>query len=218
MKGEEEQASARAKLMHQISQEITDQRVLQAMARVPRELFVPPESRHLAYEDIPLPIKEGQTISQPFIVALMTQALQLTGTERVLEVGTGSGYQAAILAELALHVTTVERYPLLADEARQRLEALGNRNIEVMVTGEVLGWPPGAPYDAILVTAAAPRVPQALLDQLAEGGRMVIPVGSRQEQDLMLVTSKGEGISRTSLGACRFVPLVGVEAWPQSGP
>lgn len=198
-----------------MSREITDQKVLDVMERVPRELFVPLNSRHLAYEDIPLPIAEGQTISQPFIVALMTQELELTGTEKVLELGTGSGYQCAILAELARWVISVERRPKLADSAKVLLEKLGYRNVEIHVAAQTPGWSQGAPYDGIIVTAGAPSVPQALLDQLAEGGRLIIPVGSRYEQELVKVIRKGGTVTYKNLGACRFVPLIGESAWKE---
>ena len=204
---------AKQKLFQHLRREIKDERVLKAMARVPRELFVPSSSRNLAYEDIPLPIDMGQTISQPFIVALMTEALELIGTEKVLEVGTGSGYQAAILAELAWQVVTVERHQELADAARKLLAELGYTNIEVHLAEETLGWRKGAPYQAIIVTAGAPKVPQELLDQLAEGGRLLIPVGSRYEQELLkIVRIKGELLSQ-DLGPCRWVPLIGEGAW-----
>jgi protein-L-isoaspartate(D-aspartate) O-methyltransferase len=205
----------RARLFHRLRQEITDKRVIDAMEHVPRELFVPPTSRHLAYEDIPLPIEMGQTISQPFIVALMTEALELRGTERVLEVGTGSGYQAAILAELAYWVISVERHPALVQAARQILNRLGYKNIEVHLADKNLGWRAAAPYDGIIVTAGAPRVPQELLDQLAEGGRLVIPVGSRYEQQLLKVTRQDGRTSTQDLGGCRFVPLIAKEAWEE---
>jgi len=185
------------------------------MDRVPRELFVPPTSRHLAYEDTPLPIEMGQTISQPFIVALMTEALELKGTERVLEVGTGSGYQAAILAELAYWVISVERHPALVQAARQILNRLGYKNIEIHLVNEDLGWRRAAPYDGIIVTAGAPRVPQELLDQLVDGGRLVIPVGSRYEQQLLKVTRKGGRPRTQDLGGCRFVPLIAKGAWEE---
>ena len=206
--------SARQRLLAELGRTIKDPRVMEAMDRVPRERFVPPARRAQAYEDIPLPIGEGQTISQPLIVALMTEALKLTGNETVLEVGTGSGYQAAVLSHLAARVVSVERFPSLAERAVGRLEGLGIENVEVHVTEDGLGWPAGAPYDAIIVTAAAPYVPQPLLDQMKEAGRIVIPVGGRDHQDLLVVTRRGEGIGRRSLGGCRFVPLVGKEAWP----
>lgn len=203
----------REKLIEHLRQEISDERVLNVMARVPRELFVPSSSRHLAYEDRPLPIGEGQTISQPFIIALMTQALELLGSEKVLELGTGSGYQAAILAEIARQVITVERLPSLANTARRTLKKLGYINVQVHLAERTLGRRAEAPYDAIMVTAAAPRIPQELLDQLAVGGRLVIPVGSRWEQDLLQVTKQKEEFTVKNLTPCRFVPLIGEGAW-----
>jgi len=207
--------TARLRLMHQLSHEIRDKKVLDAMSRVPRELFVPPSSQHAAYENIPLPIEMGQTISQPFIVALMTEAMEITGKDKVLEVGTGSGYQTAILCELANRVVTVERHQRLLDRAKDVLAMLGYTNVEFHPTEKTLGWPKEAPYDAIMVTAGAPKVPQVLLDQLAVDGRLVIPVGSRFEQDLMQVIKRKEGLVSTNLGACRFVPLIGEGAWDE---
>ena len=207
--------AAREKLIEQLCREISDERVLRAMAKVPREAFVPGNSRHLAYEDRPLPIGEGQTISQPFIVALMTQALELVGTEKVLELGAGSGYQAAILAEMAREVITVERIPKLAQRAKRTLEKLGYTNVQVHLAGKILGWRAEAPYDAIMVTAAAPRIPKELIRQLAVNGRLVIPVGSRWEQDLLQVRKQEKGMSITNLTPCRFVPLIGEEAWSE---
>jgi protein-L-isoaspartate(D-aspartate) O-methyltransferase len=206
---------ARARLLDSLRREIHDRRVLSAMARVPRERFVPPDSYYAAYEDIPLSIGFGQTISQPFIVALMTQALRLKGSEKVLELGTGSGYQTAILADLAKCVVSIERVPQLAESASRVLKELGYINFEIHTSGDMLGWPDGAPYDAIIVTAGAPRVPDALLEQLALGGRMVIPVGSRWEQDLLKVTKSKKGNLVGNLGGCRFVPLIGVGAWEE---
>jgi protein-L-isoaspartate(D-aspartate) O-methyltransferase len=206
---------ARARLLDSLRREIHDRRVLSAMARVPRERFVPPNSYYAAYEDIPLSIGFGQTISQPFIVALMTQALRLKGSEKVLELGTGSGYQTAILADLAKCVVSIERVPQLAESASRVLKELGYINFEIHTSGDMLGWPDGAPYDAIIVTAGAPRVPDALLEQLALGGRMVIPVGSRWEQDLLKVTKSKKGNLVGNLGGCRFVPLIGVGAWEE---
>jgi len=205
--------AARASLIEHLSTEIKDERVLVAMARVPRERFVLPEMRHLAYEDRPLPIGFEQTISQPFIVALMTEALGLTGSEKVLEVGTGSGYQAAILAELARFVVTTELLPALAETAKKALDSLGYTNIEVQLAEEILGWRAGAPYDAIMVTAGAPRVPADLLAQLAMGGRLVIPVGSRYVQELHKITNRKRKNVVQNLGGCRFVPLIGKDAW-----
>ncbi|MCL0053161.1 protein-L-isoaspartate(D-aspartate) O-methyltransferase [Dehalococcoidales bacterium] len=206
---------ARARLIEHLSTEIRDKRVLAAMSRIPRECFVPPESQHLAYEDSSLPIGLDQTISQPFIVALMTEALELTGKEKVLEVGTGSGYQAAILAELARLVITVERLPALAERAKRVLDSLGYTNIEVHLAEETLGWPKEAPYDAIMVTAGAPRVPADLLAQLAIGGRLVIPVGSRYVQELYKITRRRKKNIVQNLGGCRFVSLIGKDAWEE---
>jgi len=207
--------AARAKLIEHLATEIKDEQVLAAMARVPRECFVPPEERHFAYEDRPLPIGLDQTISQPFIVALMTQALELTGNEKVLEIGTGSGYQAAILAELARLVITVERLPALAETAEKVLDSLGYTNIVVHLAKETLGWPDDAPYDAIIATAGAPRVPPDLLAQLAIGGRMVIPVGSLYTQELYKITRQRRKNRIEDLGGCRFVSLIGKDAWEE---
>jgi protein-L-isoaspartate(D-aspartate) O-methyltransferase len=205
--------AARGRLIEQLSAQIGDQRVLAVMSRVPRELFVPLKSRNLAYEDIPLSIGLEQTISQPYIIALMTQALELTGSEKVLEIGTGSGYQAAILAELARKVISVERLPALADSARKTLDELGYKNIEVHIAGDTLGREPDAPYEAIIVTAGAPEVPGVLLSQLTSGGRMVIPVGSRYQQQLIKITKFKDGNVIKYLGGCRFVSLIGKNAW-----
>jgi len=206
---------ARARLIEHLSTEIKDKQVLAAMAHVPRECFVPPESRHLAYEDRPLPIGLEQTISQPLIIALMTEAMELTGSEKVLELGTGSGYQSAILAELARFVITVERLPALAKSAKRTLDSLGYTNIEVHLAEETLGWQRGAPYEAILVTAAAPNVPNDLLAQLAIGGRLVIPVGSRFLQELYKITRQRKKNTVQNLGGCRFVSLIGKGAWEE---
>jgi len=208
-------AAARAELLKQLSPGIRDKRVLEAMSRVPRECFVAPEMRQFAYEDRPLPIGFGQTISQPFIIALMTEALGLSGQEKVLEVGAGSGYQAAILTELARQVITVERLPALAKSAQKVLNSLGYGNVSVYVGQKTLGWPAEAPYDAIIVTAAAPRVPDSLLDQLRVGGRLVIPVGSRYDQDLYKITKRRKRNIVHNLGGCRFVPLIGEGAWEE---
>ncbi len=208
-------ATARTRLIEQLSTEIRDKRVLAAMARVPRERFVPPEKQHLAYEDRPLPIGLDQTISQPFIIALMTEALQLTGSEKVLEVGTGSGYQAAILAELTGLVITVERLYSLAEAARRVLDSLGYTNTEVHLAEETLGWQREAPYNAIIVTAGAPRVSADLLAQLAIGGRLVIPVGSRYVQELYRITRRRKKNVVENLGGCRFVSLIGKDAWEE---
>jgi protein-L-isoaspartate(D-aspartate) O-methyltransferase len=205
--------AARARLIALLSSEIKDKRVLAAMTRIPREIFVPEESRNLAYEDGPLPIGWEQTISQPYIIALMTEALELTGKEKVLEIGTGSGYQTAILAELSSEVISVERVPALAESAQKVLDSLGYNNIEIHLAEETLGWQKGAPYDAILVTAGAPGIPDDLIAQLADGGRMVIPAGSRYIQELYKVTKNKDGTRVEKLGGCRFVALIGKDAW-----
>jgi protein-L-isoaspartate(D-aspartate) O-methyltransferase len=182
--------------------------VLDAMSRVPRHEFVPERYRDQAYEDHPLPIGEGQTISQPYIVARMLEAVSLSPADRVLEVGTGSGYVTALLAELAAKVFSVERHAVLADQAREVLERLGNANTKVIVGDGSQGFEEGAPYDAIIVSAAAAEVPRALLEQLAEGGRMIIPVGPADSQQLQLIRMQN-GQPRTVLHElCRFVPLV----------
>ncbi|OGO19143.1 MAG: protein-L-isoaspartate O-methyltransferase [Chloroflexi bacterium RBG_16_50_9] len=208
-------AAARARLIEHIGAEIRDKRVLGAMSRIPRELFVPAKSRYLAYEDTPLPIGLEQTISQPFIIALMTEALELTGNEKVLEVGTGSGYQAAILAELARQVISVERLPILAETAKKILDGLGYKNIEVHLAENTLGWEREAPYDAIMVTAGAPSIPDDLLAQLAMDGRMVIPVGMRYVQELYKITRRQDKNIIQNLGGCRFVSLIGKKAWDE---
>jgi protein-L-isoaspartate(D-aspartate) O-methyltransferase len=205
--------AARAGLVDYLRTKIEDERVLMAMSRVPRERFVPLGEKHLAYEDRPLPIGMGQTISQPYIVALMTSLLELTGEEKVLEVGTGSGYQTAILAELARLVITVERLPELAEAAKKTLDSLGYKNIRVRFAESTIGWQFDAPYDAIMVTAGAPKVPESLLSQLVIGGRMVIPVGYRYEQDLYKITRGRDKNTVENLGGCRFVSLVGEDAW-----
>jgi protein-L-isoaspartate(D-aspartate) O-methyltransferase len=209
--------TARAQLIDSLAREIQDKQVLAAMSRVPREIFVPPEQQTFAYDDRPLPIGYDQTISQPYIVALMTQSLELTGVEKVLELGTGSGYQTAILAQLAGRVVSTERIPALAEKARKVLGILGCLNVEVHVAGETLGWKPDAPYDAIIATAGAPQVPDDLVTQLALGGRLIIPVGSRYSQELVKVTRIRSGNKLEYLGACRFVSLIGKGAWePES--
>ena len=206
---------ARQILIESISPGIYDKRTLAAMSRVPRERFIPVELQSSAYDDRPLGIGYGQTISQPYIVALMTEALELNGREKVLEIGTGSGYQAAVLAELARFVYSVERIPELAQAAGKLLSELGYRNVQVELAGDQLGYEKYAPYDAILVAAGAPTVHRTLIDQLAEGGRLVIPVGSRLEQELLRVTKGKTGSRMEKLGGCRFVPLIGRDAWEQ---
>jgi protein-L-isoaspartate(D-aspartate) O-methyltransferase len=204
-------------LFSSLRRNIRCESVIQAMERVPREMFVPPEGRHMAYLDVPIAIGEGQTISQPYIVALMTWALGLRGDERVLEVGTGSGYQAAVLSLLAPRgrVVTVELIPTLAERARNSLWELGCRNVDVELAGPTLGSPARAPFDAIVVAAAAPRLPDSLIAQLAVGGRLVIPVGTMEQQEMVQVLRTDEGPSLRFLGPCRFVPLIGREAFPR---
>ncbi len=194
---------------------IRDPRVLAAMRKVPRHLFVDEALRDQAYGDYPLPIGEGQTISQPYIVALMTEALELKGPEKVLEVGTGSGYQAAILAELARWVYSIERYPSLAHRAKRILEKLGYNNIIIKVGDGTKGWPEAAPFDAIIVTAAGPKIPEPLIEQLKDGGRLVMPVGDEWSQYLIKVTKKGDRLLKENLGAVRFVKLVGEYGFPE---
>jgi protein-L-isoaspartate(D-aspartate) O-methyltransferase len=205
----------RASLVAGLSREIRDERVLSVMSRIPREVFVPEDMLRLAYCDEPLPIGHGQTISQPYMVALMTQALQLTGNEKVLEIGTGSGYQAAILAGLCRRVITTERIPALAESAEKALSALGFDNITVQVTGEELGWTQEAPYDAIVVTAGSPGIPPDLVAQMSWGGRLVIPVGPLYAQELCRLTKQLHGNSVEHLVSCRFVPLIGKGAWDE---
>jgi protein-L-isoaspartate(D-aspartate) O-methyltransferase len=196
------------------SRGIRNARVLAAMETVPREAFLPPELTEFAYDDRPLPIEAGQTISQPFVVALMTDALGLRGDENVLEIGTGSGYAAAVLAKVARWVYTIERHQELADVARDRLAALGYRNVEVKCGDGTLGWPERAPFQAIVVAAGGPDLPPALLEQLAIGGRLVIPVGTSRAQDLVRVTRVGETeYRREDLGPVVFVPLIGEHGW-----
>jgi len=193
---------------------VSDARVLQAMRDVPREAFLPPELADLAYDDRPLPIESGQTISQPYVVAVMTEALRLTGGENVLEIGTGSGYAAAVLARVARHVYTIERHAELAGLARERLATLGFANVDVRCGDGTLGWPEHAPFDGIVVAAGGPDLPQALLDQLAIGGRLVMPVGTSRAQELVRVTRTTEdGFEREELGGVRFVPLIGEQGW-----
>ncbi|HJM76304.1 MAG TPA: protein-L-isoaspartate(D-aspartate) O-methyltransferase [Dehalococcoidia bacterium] len=196
-----------------IAERVSDPRVLAAMRATPRHEFVRPSDRHRAYEDAALSIGERQTISQPLIVAIMSEALELTGSERVLEVGTGSGYQAAILARLAAEVVSVERIVALRERAAATLARLAITNVRCLAAGATLGASQHAPYDSIIVTAAAPDAPQALLDQLRDGGRMVAPIGSRDQQELVVLTRTGDSCDRRVLTACRFVPLFGEGAF-----
>ena len=207
---------AREALVRSLRRQIQDERVLKAFSSVPREHFVPEHLRRYAYDDRAIPIGRDQTISQPLMVAIMTQALKLKGDEKVLEVGTGSGYQAALLSKLAREVVSVERLPDLAQAASRRLEEVGASNVRVHESGETLGRLEDAPFDAIIVTAGAPRVPRALLDQLALGGRLVVPVGDRRVQQLVRATKSDRGVSLEKLGECRFVPLIAKrEGWPE---
>ena len=192
---------------------ITDAAVLAAMESVPRHEFVPREFREKSYDDVPLPIGDGQTISQPYIVAVMTAALHVRPSDRVLEIGTGCGYQAAILSRLAREVFGVERRPELALSASARLERLGYANVHVHCGDGTLGMPELAPFEAILVAAAAPAIPQPLFAQLAEGGRMIVPVGDAEHQELQLIERRGKSVRTTTLEGCRFVPLVGYHGW-----
>ena len=201
---------------HQIARRgIQDIRVLDAMRSVPRHEFVPPEYQHAAYTDGPLPLASGQTISQPYIVALMSELLELVGNEKVLEVGTGSGYQAALLAELAREVFSIERHAVLARSAEISLRKLGYANVHIHIGDGSKGLPEFSPYDGIIVTAAAPSAPQKLLDQLADGGRLVIPVGSRGNQFLELWQRQGESFSCENILSVAFVPLIGDEGWKE---
>ena len=202
---------------------VFDTRVLEAFGRIPRHEFVPPALTEESYADRPLAIGDAETISQPYIVAAMTQAVRPQAGEKALEVGTGSGYQAAILAALGLRVITVERNAALYQSARRRLSRLGFDSVEPVYGDGSVGYPAEAPYDVILITAAAPRVPQVLLEQLAEGGRMVLPVGTLSQQDLKLIvknrngtgTRAGDGLVSRTLDPCKFIPLVGKYGWPE---
>jgi len=203
-------ARARALMVEEqlASRGVEDARTLAAMRKVPRHLFVPPAVLDQAYDDHPLPIGHGQTISQPYIVAFMTEALGLRGGETVLEVGTGSGYQAAVLAEIAARVYTIEIVAPLAEEARERLHRLGYANVDVRAGDGYLGWPEAAPFDAIMVTAAAPRVPEPLKEQLRDGGRLILPVGD-EWQELVVVTRRGTRYEERRVLPVRFVPMTG---------
>jgi protein-L-isoaspartate(D-aspartate) O-methyltransferase len=196
-----------------LRKEVRDQRVVEAMAGVPRDRFVPQHLRTHAYDDRALPIGHGQTISQPLIVGLMVEALQLASGDRVLEIGTGSGYAAAVIARIAREVITVERIPELAERARALMSALGIENVRTLIAGQELGYKACAPYDAILVSAAAPHVPRALVDQLAAGGRLVVPIGTRSHQELVRATKTPFGLELVRLGPCAFVPLIGEGGW-----
>lgn len=210
------EAERRSMIREQLERRnIRNARVLDAMVNVPRHRFVPQDLDQHAYADNALPIAENQTISQPFIVALTAAALQLQGHERVLEIGTGSGYAAAVLARLAAEVWTIERYRSLAESAAQRLFDMSYTNVHVLIGDGTQGLPEHAPYDAIAVAAAGPQIPRSLLDQLAPGGRLVIPIGTREEQELVRIVRTPEGLRKESLGPVRFVPLVGREGWQE---
>lgn len=192
---------------------ISDLAVLRAFDLVPRHVFVPTGVRHRAYEDAALPIGNGQTISQPSVHARYLQELRLNGRERVLEIGTGTGYQTALLAQLASQVFSIERVPALFDRARELMREVGARNVNLLLGDGTIGWREYAPYDGILVSAGGPDVPQPLVDQLAEGGRLVIPLGQRDEQMLTVFTRRNGGVERREIGPVRFVPLLGQHGW-----
>jgi protein-L-isoaspartate(D-aspartate) O-methyltransferase len=194
---------------------IKDLRVQEVMSRVPRHLFTLDSLQHRAYGDTPLPIGENQTISQPYIVAAMTEALALKGHERVLEIGTGSGYQTAVVAELATQVFTIERINTLSRKAQQILEGLDYANIVFKMFDGTYGWPDQAPFDAIIITAAAKEIPKALINQLGDGGTLVAPAGGAVKQKLIVLTKKGDRVSKREIGDCKFVPLVGKYGWPE---
>lgn len=212
---EPEYRGARRRLVETLQDKgIRDLAVLRAVDIVPRHLFVPPSVRHRAYEDSALPIGSGQTISQPYIHARAVELLQLTGKEKVLEIGTGSAYQTALLAEMAAQVFSVERYRELLDKARVVLQQAGVRNVSVSLGDGTLGWREYAPYDGIVVSAGAPHVPPALETQLAEGGRLLIPIGDKEEQTLVVFTKRGGHLERRDITPVRFVPLIGAGGWP----
>ena len=206
---------ARLKMVEEqiISRGIKDPKLIAAMKKIPRHLFVEEALQNQAYSDHPLPIGDKQTISQPYMVALMTEALQLTGKEKVLEIGSGSGYQTAILAELSEKVFSIERIRSLAIRARKLLYELGYFNVEIKIFDGTFGWMEESPFDAIMVTAGSPNIPQSMIDQLAMGGRLVIPVGDAYAQDLLRVTKIEGGIKKEDLGGCRFVKLIGKYGW-----
>ncbi len=196
-----------------INRGVYDERVLAAMRKVPRHEFLPEALHAVAYSDSALPIGEGQTMSQPYMVALMTELLELKGGDRVLEIGTGSGYQAAVLAELCAKVYTVERIKILAERARATLDRLGYRSVAIKVYDGTYGWKEMSPFDAILVTAGAPEIPQPLIEQLKEGGRMLVPVGERYSQQLLKIVKTPAGIAAERSIPCVFVPLIGAKGW-----
>lgn len=195
---------------------VSDPRVLTAMAKIPRHLFVPDGMAAQAYSDHPLHIGEGQTISQPVIVGIMTQALELTGHEKVLDIGTGSGYQLAVLCELAREVYSIERIAKLSHRARRVLYDVGYVNFKLRIGDGTMGWPEAAPFDCILVAAGSPDIPQAYLEQLAEGGRLVIPVGGEESQQLTLAIRRGKSFEKRVISGCRFVKLIGQQGWTET--
>lgn len=212
---EPEYRGARRRLVETLQDKgIKDLAILRAIDIVPRHVFVPATVRHRAYEDSALPIGSGQTISQPLVHARALEQLALTGKERVLEIGTGSAYQTALLAQLAAQVFSIERFPALLDRARQVLAQAQVRNVSVLLGDGTLGWREYAPYDAMIVSAGAPHVPPALEEQLADGGRLLIPLGDRDEQMLTLLTRRGESYERRDIVPVRFVPLIGAGGWP----
>jgi protein-L-isoaspartate(D-aspartate) O-methyltransferase len=204
---------ARTRALALLRRRLTDERVIQAMAEVPRENFVPSDLRDYAYDDRALPIGHAQTISQPLMVGLMLQAAEIGPGDKVLDVGSGSGYGAAVMSRLAKNVIAVERVAELLAESRRRLQVGSYTNVAVHSALDVLGWPAEAPYNVIIVGAGAPHLPRSLLDQLAPGGRLVIPVGNGREQELVRATKVRHGVELTRHGPCAFVPLVGAEAW-----
>jgi protein-L-isoaspartate(D-aspartate) O-methyltransferase len=213
----EKYAPVREKMIEEqlVARQIRDARLLEAMRKIPRHLFVPDEIKAHAYEDRPLPIGQDQTISQPYMVALMVQALELTGSEKVLEIGTGSGYETAILAELCSEVFSIERLAELADQAQALLRALGYRKVRIKVGDGTLGWEEHAPYDAIVISASSPQIPRPLLEQLEPGGAFVLPIGEEQLQSLVRLRKTNEGIREEYLGECRFVKLKGAFGWEE---
>ncbi len=210
-------AGQRRKMVEEqlVERGVKDLRLLEAMSRVPRHLFAQDSLQHRAYGDTPLPIGENQTLSQPYIVGVMTEALGLKGEERVLEIGTGSGYQTAIIAELARQVFTIERLNNLSRKAQKILEGLNYMNIVFKMFDGTYGWPDQAPFDAILITASARDIPESLIKQLGDGGRLVAPIGEADKQKLVVLTKKGDHVSRRNLGDCKFVPLIGKYGWSQ---
>jgi protein-L-isoaspartate(D-aspartate) O-methyltransferase len=206
-----------AMVEHQIkARGISSPRVLDAMREIPRHIFIPRPYNSSAYDDNPLPIGNGQTISQPYIVAQMTELLDPKPGDKLLEIGAGSGYQTAILAALSHHVISIERIPSVADLARKNLATIGVKNVRIVVGDGTLGYPAEAPYEGILITAATPAIPRPLIDQLAVGGRLVAPVGDREIQELVSLTRQEQGLVRSSHGGVRFVPLIGEHGWGET--